>query len=307
MVQIEFDYYQTKTIIQGNLQDKFEDIINKFIQKSSLEHNSINFIANGNKINPEKTIESQMNQLNKTDNKMMILVVLLNEEKKEKILADSKDIICPKCLEPCRFKIENYKIKLYDCINNHITDNIKFMDFKNTQKVNISNITCSQCKEKNKGNSYNHEFYSCLTCSNNLCPLCKSNHDKNHYIINYEQKNYICQKHNDFFTKYCNQCKMNVCIMCEKEHNEHNAIYFGDLMPNMDQLKEQLLEIKKVIEVFNVKIKEIIKKLNDLANAMDIYYEIQNNILNNYDMRNKNYHILQNIKEITANNDIFEK
>ena len=29
----------------------------------------------------------------------------------------------------------------------------------------------------------------------NLCPLCKSNHDKKHKIINYAQKFYVCKKH----------------------------------------------------------------------------------------------------------------
>ena len=34
MIEIEFEYNQTKTVLQGNLQDKFQDIINKYIQAS---------------------------------------------------------------------------------------------------------------------------------------------------------------------------------------------------------------------------------------------------------------------------------
>ena len=133
-----------------------------------------------------------MNPINKEDNKIKVLVNLTNRENEEQVLIKSKDIICLKCYEPCKFKIENYRIKLYDCINNHITDNIKIIDFPTTQNINISNIKCDKCKVKNKGNSYNNEFYKCLNCSSNLCPLCKSNHEKKHYIIEYEQKNYIC-------------------------------------------------------------------------------------------------------------------
>ena len=41
----------------------------------------------------------------------------------------------------------------------------------------------------------------------NLCPLCKSNHDKDHKIINYEQKYFICEEHNKEYNSYCEACK----------------------------------------------------------------------------------------------------
>ena len=50
---------------------------------------------------------------------------------------------------------------------------------------------CDICKIKNKGNCPNYEFYKCLTCNINICPLCKPNHNSNHNIIKYAQINYI--------------------------------------------------------------------------------------------------------------------
>ena len=47
-------------------------------------------------------------------------------------------------------------------------------------------------------------------------------------------------------------------------------------------------------------------KLNEFKEAMNIFYEINNDILNNYEMKNRNYQILENIKLIT-NNEIFER
>ena len=47
-------------------------------------------------------------------------------------------------------------------------------------------------------------------------------------------------------------------------------------------------------------------KLNEFKEAMNIFYEINNDILNNYEMKNRNYQILENIKLIT-NNEIFTK
>ena len=308
MVQIEFDFNQIITEIQGNLEDLFQDMIDKYINKTELNPDKLTFFANGKKINPEKTVESQMSYLNKTDNKMKVLVNLINEENKDEVFVKSKEIICPKCYEPCKFKIENYKIKLYDCVNNHEINNIKILkEFLNTQKINISNIICDKCKVNNRGKSYNHEFYKCLTCSQNLCPLCKTKCDPNHNIIKYDQINYICQAHNDYFIKYCTKCKLNICIMCDKDHKDHETIFFGDLMPNLDTLKEKLSGVKQAINTFNEKIKNIIRKLNELSEAIDIYYNIQNEMVNNYDMKNKNYNSLFNINQISLNDEILEK
>ena len=63
--------------------------------------------------------------------------------------------------------------------------------------------------------------------------------------------------------------------------------------------------MKNEIDKFNNNIKEIINKLNELSDNMNIYYEINNNIVNNYDKKNRNYKILQNIKQIKKNNEIF--
>ena len=46
----------------------------------------------------------------------------------------SKDIICPECGEICRIKINNHAIKLYECLNDHIKDNMSnFIKLRNTQ------------------------------------------------------------------------------------------------------------------------------------------------------------------------------
>ena len=39
--------------------------------------------------------------------------------------------------------------------------------------------------------------------------------------------------------------------------------------------------MKKQIDLFNNNIKEIIKKLNELSDIINIYYEINNNIIKN--------------------------
>ena len=51
--------------------------------------------------------------------------------------------------------------------------------------VNLKEIKCNICKEKTKYDTYNNEFYKCIECNINICPLCKLNHNKEHNIINY--------------------------------------------------------------------------------------------------------------------------
>ena len=48
MVEVEFNYNQNIIDIQGNMNDKFEEIIKKYINKANLDINNIYFISNGN-------------------------------------------------------------------------------------------------------------------------------------------------------------------------------------------------------------------------------------------------------------------
>ena len=308
MVEIEFDNNQVITMIQANVEDLFKDVINKYLGKALISPENVSFIANGSVINPNLTVEKQMNNLDKENKKMKVIVNVMKEDD-DKAIIKSKEIICPKCHEPCRIKLENYKIKLYDCINGHVNENINLIDFNNTQKIDLSKIICHKCKEKNKGNSFENEFYICLNCNENLCPMCKYKHEKEdikHNIIKYDQKFFLCQKHNDIFTEYCQDCKKNLCYSCADEHKGHKTVAFKSLIPNEDEIKEKLSEIKNNIESFNSKINIIIKQLTELMKAMEIYYDINIDILNNYSNQNRNYETLQNVNEINIDNPILE-
>ena len=198
MVEIEFNFNQNKMIIQGNLNNLFEEIIKKYINKTNLDINIIYFISNGKIINKKDKLENIMSDSEKRNKKMKILVysinsTIYNENTNIKI---SKDIICPECKEICQYEIKDDKIKLYDCKNGHILENIKLNEFEAFQAIDISQIKCDKCKHRNKSNTFNNEFYLCYECKMDLCPLCKSIHDKTHSIINYDNKNYICNKHN---------------------------------------------------------------------------------------------------------------
>ena len=312
MVEIEFNYNQRITVIQAKLDEPFQNLINKFFQKSLLQPGAVYFLANGKQINnPQNKVESLMTDLNKQNKKMKVLVneIEENEENnkyKDQVIIKSKDIICPNCKEPCRIKMDNCKIKFYECINGHETNNLKITDFENTQKINESQIICDKCKFKNKGNCPKDGYFRCLTCKQNLCLICRANHNINHNIILFDQKNYICQLHNEPFIKYCTECKRNICFSCQ-EHNNHKSIFLGDLMPDIDGKKKTLKEMKEIIDQTNEMIRGLIDQLKGFSEIINEYYEINKRILDNYDVKCRNFQVLKNLEEINNNNIIFTK
>ena len=305
MTNIEFDFESQNINIQGNQSESFKQIINKFCMKASVNSNEIDFFINGQLIDPEKTVDKYIMKFK--ENKMKVLAIRKNKEDNRDIIEISKDIICSQCKEPCLIKFDDYQIKLYECPNGHINKGIKIDDFPKTQEINISLIICDQCKIKNKGNTYNNDFYRCLNCKKNICVLCKTNHDTNHNIIKYEQRNYVCPKHNELYIKYCKQCNNNICYSCEIEHKNHNIISLLDYRPDIEKTKKKLIEIKKELNEFNKQIKDIQTKLNQLIKSLNIFYDINNNIINNYDIKNRSFELYQNINEINNNNIIYEQ
>ena len=301
MLKIKFDYKGKEVIIQSTMDKLMKDIFKAFSLKSEISDNKIYFIYNGNRINEEINCNKLINEEDRNRNIMNILVYDENENIKSENNYQSKEIICPECKENILIKLKNYKIDLYDCKNGHINNNILLNKFENTQNIDISKIICNICKIKNKSNIYNNEIYKCLNCNINLCPICKLKHDREHKIINYDDKNYICNKHYENYTKYCKECKLNICIKCEKEHKDHKSIYYGEILP--DNYNNN--ELREYIDKLKYEIKDIIKKLEDIIKNMEIYYKISNkNIINN---NNRNYEILNNINEFINYNNIIIK
>ena len=306
MVEVIFDYKQIKTVIQANLNDSFRTIINNYINKTHLDLANICFIANGKNINENEIINNIMNKSEKLNKKKLILVHSKNNiiNNVNNYIIQSNDIICPTCKEICKFDINNYKIKLYGCKNGHIIDNIKLDEFKNKQNLDISKIKCGNCKDKSKSDTFNNEFFICHKCNMNLCPLCKSIHDKTHSIINYDNKNYICNKHNELYMKYCEDCKIDLCFSCINEHKNHKQIPYEDNLLDIKKLREKMDNLNTTINKFKANLEEIINKFKKLQENLDLYYNINNNIINNYEKNKKrNYNLLVNLNNINKNID----
>ena len=211
--------------------------------------------------------------------------------KKNKI--KSNFIICPKCNETIKINFKNYKISLFDCENEHSFNNISLEQFEETQK-----IICGQCRT-NK----NNELYKCFDCSIYLCQYCKSFHENTHQILNFKQLNFICKEHNEIYDKYCESCKNNICRLC-KGHSKHNTKYFGDLLIEEKELKEDFEELKYIIGIFNNNINKIISIINEVQKTINKYFQIKKYFIDNYSLKYINFDILYNLKEIKDNTEI---
>ena len=306
MAEVVFIYNGINTIIQCNLNEKIKDISKRFKDKANLNNKNINYTYNGKLVlNEELTFEELANTEDKIRKKMSFIVfdnlIEVKDEEKEKEKIKSKDIICPYCKENIRMNINKYKINLLKCSNGHNIENILLDEFEETQNINLEEIICNICKNYNKSISFNNIFYKCLTCNNNICPLCKPNHDKNHIIINYDEKYYVCNEHNDKYMLYCEDCNKNLCTLCDG-HKNHKRIFFVDVLPKKEEIKEKLKYLKSTIDEFNSEIKVLICRLNEVTNKINIYYKIYEDMINNYDNKNRNYEIIYNINQFKDNN-----
>ena len=305
MAQVEFQYEGINTIIECQEDQKISEIFNNFISKSDIKENEINFFydeKNLTQIDKNLTFNQIANSVDKERKKMDIKVISTKEELEKKLIK-SKNIICPQCGEDIKMKINNYKINLFGCKNDHIINNISLDEFEKTQMVNLNEIKCGICK-KNKSNTDDNKLYKCNECNMNICPVCKLKHDKNHNIIDYDKIYYICNKHEEPFTNYCKKCKINICSLCEKEHTNHEMILLRNLIIENKYILNKIDEIGKSINLFNDNIDKIIEILNNMKNNVNIFYKLIENMGNNYNEKERNYQILNNINEIINNHII---
>ena len=309
MAKVEFKYGNGITIIQCNENSLMRDICNSFSNKAKLELDKIYFIYSSSNLNKELTFSQCANPIDKQRKEMTVLVYDIDQNNSNvgENFVKSKEVICPTCGGNSQIKINNYNISLFNCKLKHKASNLTLDKFDRSQLVDESKIICDKCKEKNKFSAYNHIFYICSTCNQNLCPLCQKSHLKEHQnIIKYEQKNYICKSHNEIYNSYCEQCKVDLCVFCEGDHETHSVVYYGKILPKKSEIQDNLNNLKESIVKFKIETEKIIKIFNEMNYKLDKYYQICSNIINNnIEVRNRNYSTLYNIKII--NNSNFNK
>jgi len=303
MTSINFDYNSKNTIIQCDENDNIKKVFEKFCNKSGLNLDSLYFLYDGSsKIDTSLSVTQIANNEDRIRKSMNILVKNLNDVDEDPSIVESTEVICPKCGGNACISFEDFKINI-ECRAGHKINNMLFNEFQKTQYIDISKIICEDCKIANKSTAYNNQFYRCILCKKNLCPLCKLKHDKSHDIIDYELINYKCPMHNKDYISFCKTCKIDICQFCENDHIQHNLISFGKFVVNPENLKAQADEIKTKISQFTKNIEEIIDRFKKIKESMNYYIKIVTFIVNSYDMKKVNYETIKNIKKLTESQD----
>jgi hypothetical protein len=80
----------------------------------------------------------------------------------------------------------------------------------------------------------------------------------------------------------------------------------GKLIIKKNDLENKLKEFKISLDKFREDIKKIINIFQKVLDHCESFYKINKEIINNFDMKNRNYYILNNLKEF-YNDDISKK
>jgi len=293
MSSIIFLYQGDKIAIQYNPKEKMGTIIQRFCTKTEAKKEDIYFLCNGTVYNEENN-EADI-PINENNEKLVVVGVNEDDSATPDVYIQSKEIICPICHESASISMNNYRISLTGCKNGHKTENIPLNEYEKKQKINISKIVCDQCKERNMGNVTDNLFFRCPKCNKNLCQICKTIHEPKHNIVNYENKNYICDKHGEIFNSYCFDCSKNLCFNCEDEHEGHNQKYYRQLKKGSNEiLKKELESFKEKIDIMISKINNIINICNTVKNGFEVLYNIKKNIFDSMNKNYRNYQLINN-------------
>ena len=286
-----------------NTKEKIYDIFKKC--RNNIDLNSIIFLYSGNIIAADISISKIVNNY---DLKRKKMIVIVNERKNEpnSCVIHSKDIICPKCGKCAKIDITEYKI-LLKCIEGHNRGNIFLDEYENTQKLDLTKIICDVCKTNNKADSYNNIFYRCNQCKKILCIQCQNKHNTDHNFTNYDDKNYICDIHNEKYYSYCKECDKNICLFCKGEHKGHELINYENILPNINELKSNINKLRKDINQFKGIIDNLKNRLNKVKDTIEFFYEINKNIFDLIINKYINYELIYSYNKLNTSeiiNDI---
>ena len=141
----------------------------------------------------------------------------------------------------------------------------------NTQNIDLSYIKCDNCLNQTKANILNNEFFTCLECDMNLCPFCKSTHDKTHSIINYDDKNYLCHEHGEKLISYCKDCNMDICFSCCEEHKYHKGETIENYLINIPNLRKKMNTLENAVKKFKKNLEENILKMKKIIENIEFF------------------------------------
>jgi len=298
MAQLIFRFNSQDIIHNYQQGEQISSILQSFCHNFGIKRDNFAFLCNGTILNDQSTIQS----LTPNNNNQIIILVtdIGTSAPTEPVMRKSNSIICPQCKESIVLSVRDFKVSLFQCKNGHKMDNIPLSKFNETQNIDISKIFCDICK-CSKASFYNNLLSICTKCKCNICRGCENTHDRTHKIIDYENKNFICEKDFDNYNSYCTTCKKGICMICEMEHNNHDIISFGRLMGNINEVIRLQEMLKHDVDKLKNIIKGITSIFNKVSENLDAYFDINKTIISTIQNGFRNYEQFASLNEININ------
>ena len=152
MIKVEFNFKGNVTRILCSENDIIDNICKEFASKAEIDINNLSFLYSGNKLNLDLPFSQVIYSHDKENKTFSILVIEDNPGNLNRKVNINKSIfpICPICYESIKLEIKDFKINLFGCKNGHVINNILLNEYEKTQKLNLSKISCSECKINQK-------------------------------------------------------------------------------------------------------------------------------------------------------------
>ena len=284
MAEVIFSLNGVQTKIRCEKEDLLKDICKKFSIAASVDTSNMLLLYKGNKIDLNATFLEQAKEEDKDKNIINIACIELYSKRKSK-----KDItnLDNNTGRKKSFRITNRKSIL-------LTKNENISDLDNFNKNRIHNSLRKSLKKIEINDPPKNDVSL-----------------KNNSSINFDKMfNY-----NDFFRPYSlvidlskkNQKNQKNDIIeynsVEIHFNERNKIY--DNIKNdisiENRVEKEMNEFQVKFENFNNKIKEIINKLNQINENINLFYEITYNKKNNLELVEKDDEIINEFKNVIDN------
>ena len=286
-------------------------------EKNNILNNIDNIIEKEDNNNKNIKINGEENEEERDS-----LDVSVDPIKEEKAELGSK-IRCPRanCFNNCIILIDPNNLQVnFDCGEHKNKMNI--IDFvKKSGIIKEDKEKCSKCKETYEKikTDKNNKLFKC-NCGKNFCQKCKKEHlDENsekkneHNMVNFKFKDYTCTCNDKKkrFNSFCFTCQKNLCIACNEKHKDHEKKNFGELFNLTKEKKKDLnnyiiIQKKKIVQVFSIIddwLRRTKKIIDEYKQKLELYYKINLNILNNYDINKMNYEMIKNVEYICTDFD----
>ena len=135
MSEVKILYHGLKTTIVYEKNEKLEEIFEKFKNNINVRDREIVYEYNGEIIKDTNIIVPQL-----TSEKIFTILAYDSnthniKSQNSTILIKSDYVICPTCKQNAILEEKDYKLIIYGCQNDHITNNILINEFNNLQKL----------------------------------------------------------------------------------------------------------------------------------------------------------------------------